>query len=299
MLRELTFTAKDLDGVRDLDARMAAADEVEPWVQHFYIHSIQSVLDNLGGIAPALAMPYNCGTIIAAPDGRLAAIDLVLIENYFAGLDWNIPGRIYDLIADRIDLLVVSHGHWDHCWIELMRLLISRGKTVIVPEGINSSQAKPIPGGCRGVSDGESLEWGGLHFFFRFGIHAYDNGRNIRMLITEILDGRNRILHTADADMTNAAAFPGLEPQPVDILLFKCGGVSALVEDYEELEQSIELVRPRRLILPMHLNELGHRGTDASRPYSLAYDWLARYRKNGLLGTRRYGVLFGNRAIRL
>jgi hypothetical protein len=49
----------------------------------------------------------------------------------------------------------------------------------------------------------------------------------------------------------------------------------------------------------MHLNELGHRGTDACKSYSEILGWLETYRKSGALGDRRYGVLFGNRAVRL
>jgi hypothetical protein len=34
-------------------------------------------------------------------------------------------------------------------------------------------------------------------------------------------------------------------------------------------------------------------------PYSRAYELMMRYNGEGRLGRRRYGVLFGNRAIRL
>ena len=299
MLREITFTAKDLEGVADLDRRFAASELDAPWVQDFFIGSYDNLLQYLSAAAPALAVPYNCGTLIATANHKLIGIDLALIENYYSGKDWTIPPALYDRLVERLDLLIVSHGHWDHCWIELMEYMIHRGKTVIVPEGFQTSFGKAIPLGCRGVGDGEGFWYDGVYLSFRFSVHAYDNGRGIRLLTTRLWDGRQSILHTADADSTNPAGFHYDRRYPTDVLLFKIGGVSPDVHDYDELERTIDLVNPRSLILPIHVNEIGHRGTDACRSYSEVYHLLDLYCRKGRLGHRRYAVLFGNRAVRL
>jgi L-ascorbate metabolism protein UlaG (beta-lactamase superfamily) len=302
LLRQLTFTATDLDGVAELDRRFAAADLAAPWVQEFFIGAYESLLRHLPAAAPAIAVPYNAGTLIATANHKLVGIDLALIEDYYGGADRAIPAALYerlvDRLVDRLDLLIVSHGHGDHCWIRLIEAMLLRGKTVIVPAGIQGSFGKTIPPGCRGVADGESFWFDGLHLSFRFSVHAYDNGRGVRMITTRLWDGHRSILHTADADSTNPAGFFYDDRYPTDVLLFKVGGVSPVLHDNEEMERTIDLVAPRRLILPMHLNELGHRGTDACRAYAEVHGWLDRYRRRGRLGERRFAVLFGNRVVR-
>lgn len=316
MLTTITFTARDREGIPELDERFGRSDICDPWVESFFVHAYRDLFDHIRSAAPAVAVPYNCGTLIAAPNGRLIGIDLTLLENYYDGRDWNVPGWLYDLIADRLDMLIVSHGHWDHCWVELVWSMIHRGKTVIVPEGIHTCAPKKLPWGCRGVRDGEHFWWNGIHFAFHHNTHVYDGGRGMKVLTTRIWDGRSVYLHTSDADPTHTEGFrwhgslrpsmasrdtspiPGGRPHPVDVLLFKFGGVSPFVSDYDALVRTVELIRPRKLLLPIHLNELGHRGTAAALPYSHAYDVFERYRDEGRLGDRRYAVLFGNRVVR-
>lgn len=297
-LRFVTSSKRDLEGVADLDARLAACGMSDRWVEEFYIGSFSSVFGNIRAAAPAIAMPYNCGSVIATRGGRMIGIDLTMLENYYDGHHWNVPDSLYDLITSRLDLLIVSHGHWDHCWVELVERMVRRGKLVIVPAGIQPCRPKKLPWGCRGVRDGEEFWWRGVHFAFHMGPHAYGVEHEDSVMTTRLWDGERAYLHTSDADTTNHGSHRWYDRHPVDILLFKCGGVSAALGEYEELTSVVERVKPRRLILPMHLNELGHRGTDAAMPFTRAYELLERYRAEGLLGDRRYAVLFGNRAVK-
>ena len=299
MLTPVTFSYRDRLGVDELDHRLANSYVDEGWVQDFFIGAYKDIFDDLPKSAPAIAMPYNCGAVIATNNHKMIGIDLALIENYYNGQDWDIPSWLYAKIAERLDLLIVSHGHWDHCWIELIEEMIARKKTVIVPQGMKTSFGKGVPDGCRGVLDGEEFWFEDVHLAFRFSTHAYDASQGIRMLTTRIWDGKNSFLHTADADVTNSDGFQWYDKYGVDILLFKVGGMSPLVRDYEELEETIYSVSPKKMILPMHLNELGHKGTDACRSYSQAYDWMYRFMMKRKLGNRVYGVLFGNRFIKL
>lgn len=299
MLNELTGTAADCRGVAELDAALAAAALDAQWVQEFFTRSYLELLAELPARAPAVAVPYNCGTLLATRSGRLLGVDLALIENYYSGLDWKIPEELYDRLAEKLDLLIVSHGHWDHCWIELIELLLSRGKPVFAVAGMQTDQPKKVPPGCRFIRDGEQFPWEGAQLAFAFAPHAYDNGRHIPLMTTRIRDGQVSVLHTSDADTTTGEGWSRLDDEAPDVALFKLGGVSPLVADDEEMVRTIARLRPRQLILPMHLNELGHRGTDACRPYGLACEWLDRYAGSGALGQRRYAVLFGSRFIRL
>lgn len=299
VLRPITFTAKDLDGLAALDARLQTVPTCDPWVEEFYINSYRDVFDEIAACAPAIALPYNCGTVLATANGLLIGIDIALIENYYDGKDWDVPDWLYHLIATRLDMLIVTHGHWDHCWVELIWRMVMMGKAVIVPNGIRPCAPKMLPWGCWGVRQGTEFHWNGLHFAFRMSHHAYDEGIEPTVLTTRIWDGRNSFLHTSDADVTNEEGFHWYNKRPTDVLLFKCGGLSPLVGEYDEMERTIDRIGPRKLILPMHLNELGHRGTDAGQTYSLAYDLLKRYQAAGKLGDRKYSVLFGSRFIRL
>lgn len=299
MLDELTGAATDRRGVAELDAALARADLCAPWVQEFFTRAYLDLLAELPARAPAVAVPYNCGTLLATRRGRLIGVDLALIENYYAGLDWKIPEELYDRLAEKLDLLIVSHGHWDHCWIELIELLLSRGKPVFAVAGMRSEPPKKVPTGCRFIRDGEQFPWEGVQLTFAFAPHAYDNGRHIPLMTTRIRDGSVSCLHTADADTTTREGWSRLDDELPDVVLFKVGGVSPLVADDEEMVRTIERLQPRQLVLPMHLNELGHRGTDACRPYGLAYEWLDCYAQSGGLGGRRSAVLFGRRFIRL
>lgn len=298
-MQTMRFDRSDLSGIDELDALLQHSDIADTQTQKYYISAYFDLLNNLSDLPYAIAVPYNCGTFIRTVQGKLIGIDLSLIENYYGYKDWEIPSSLYDLLTEKVDLLIVSHGHWDHCWIELMENMLHHGKTILVPEGFETDPGKSIPEGCIGMEDGEQYVWEGIQFNFRRSLHAYDNGRNIKMHTTTIWDGFNCILHTADADTTNPEGFFWHDALPVDVLLFKTGGVSPLVDDYDELERTIDLVNPRRLILPMHMSELGHLGMDAARPYGQAYRWLDEYRKKGRLGNRKYAVLFGDRIVNL
>lgn len=299
MLSLLSCGPRDLEGVAEIDSRLRDLDPCDPWVQDLFVYALRDLFDGIRSVAPAVAVPYNAGTLIAAPNGRLVGIDVALLEDYYDGKDWHVPGWLYDLVADRLDLLVVSHGHWDHCWVELIHAMRARGKPVIVPEGIVPDRPKDLPWGCWGVRDGASFWWGGLHFAFRWSRHAYRAWGDSDVLTTRIWDGRTAWLHTSDADTTDPDSFRFADRWGVDALLFKFGGVTALLDHMTEMERTLERVRPRRLILPVHLNELGHKGNDAALPYMEAYEHLARYAAAGRLGRRRYAVLFGNRVVRV
>lgn len=299
MLTTMTFTRTDLEGLAGIDEHFRRHDLEDPWVQSFFVHAFRDLFDHLRSVAPAVAVPYNCGTLIATPNGKLVGIDLTLLENYYGGRGWSVPGWLVDLITDRIDLLIVSHGHWDHCWVELIWNLIRKGKTVIVPEGIWPCHPKVLPEGCIGVRDGSQFWWDGLHLSFHLNAHVYGTGQSLPVLATRIWDGKHSYLHTSDADTTDASRFRWHNAHGTDVLLFKFGGVSPLVSDYDALVRTVDLIQPRRLLLPIHLNEFGHRGTAAAHAYTHAYDVFERYRAEGRLGDRRYSVLFGNRIVRL
>ena len=299
MIQEMRFNHEDLANVRYIDTKLQTSNICDKEIQDYFIGSFNDILTGIYNYNSAIAVPYNCGTLIWTPQKKLIGIDLALIENYYDGQDWEIPSELYDELVDKLDILIVSHGHWDHCWIELIEYMIHKKKTVLVPDGFSTDEGKKIPDGCIGISDGQEYIWNEIKFNFRESIHAYDNGRNIKMLTTAIWDGQNNILHTADADSTNPDGFYWYDKYPVDVLLFKAGGVSPLVEDYIEMESAIDLINPRKLILPIHMSELGHMGQDAGRPYSDAYEWLSHYKKKGKLGDRKYAVLFGNRVVKL
>ncbi len=112
-----------------------------------------------------------------------------MIENYYDGLDWDIPTELYDELVEKLDILIVSHGHWDHCWIELIEYLIYKRKLFLYQKVFQLMREK-IPDGCIGISDGQEYIWNEIKFNFRSSIHAYDNGRNIKMLTTTIWDGK-------------------------------------------------------------------------------------------------------------
>lgn len=293
-LTRLSFTARDLENLAAIDERLASLDAGDPWVRDLFVGAYRDVFDGIRAAAPAVAVPYNEGTVIAAPNGRLVGIDLALLEDYYDGKDWEIPGWLYDVVSDRLDLLIVSHGHWDHCWVELVRAMRWKRKPVIVPEGIRPCRPKALPWGCWGVRDGAAFWWNGIHLSFRFAPHVYKDG--YPCLVTRVWDGRTAFLHTGDAD-TTAPAFAWPDRFPVDALLFKMGGVSPHHDDYEEMARTVDRIAPRRLLLPMHLNELGHRGTEAAMGYLRAYEHLARFKAEGRLGDRLYAVLFGNRVV--
>lgn len=298
MLTPLSFTSHDRFGVPETDRGIGDRPACDEWIRSLFINATRDVFDGLPSAAPALAMPYNCGTVIATRSGRMIGIDLALIDRYYDDQDWRIPGWLYGLVASRLDMLIVSHGHLDHCWVELIWAMIDRGKPVIIPRGMRPCRPKNLPWGCWGVEDGSEFWWGDMHFAFTITPHVYDDGRGLGVLTTRLWDGERVYLHTSDGDTTHDREFRWYDRYPVDVLCFKLGGVSPYLDEYAEMERAIERVKPRRLILPMHLSELGHRGTEAAMPYSRAYDLLGRYRAEGKLADRRYGVLFGNRVVR-
>lgn len=203
---------------------------------------------------------YNAGFLLRR-GGFGLGIDLVTTRTAW-NLYWEIPDRLVEALAARIDVLVVSHLHPDHLDVDLAERVLSRGGRILAP-----SEVLPrLPEGTQGVGPEEVVTAGPWRIRMPPGRHVYDDlGRlPLRLVECECPNGP-RVLHTSDHDYTLGiphTAHPNL-------VIPKSGGVSPLVEDRLALRNLLLHLKPG-FVLPCHIRELGHPVKGGREPYATA-----------------------------
>jgi L-ascorbate metabolism protein UlaG (beta-lactamase superfamily) len=208
---------------------------------------------------------YNHGFIVETP-AAVIGFDVVSARGG-PNVWWNIPAELVEGLASCLDILLVSHRHLDHLDVELVARMRGAGKAVVLPVELSCLFAR----GVRHASPGDALDLpGGVRVRAHDGRHVYAGGRVLPMRYYEAeFPGGPRVLHLADHDYTGEVPHDG----PVDLLIPKCGGVSADADDGEAMRRCLAAVRPAR-VLPGHLFELGHPVREGRTGIAAAHDIL-------------------------
>lgn len=192
---------------------------------------------------------YNHGVIIETPE-TVVGFDIVSARASIR-VWWDIPAELVAGLAERLDVLFLSHRHLDHLDVELVARMREAGKTAVVPAELSCLFARGVHHAC----PGDLLDLGGgVRARAHEGRHVYSGGRALPMRCYEVEFPRGpRVLHLADHDYAGETPCDG----PVDLLIPKCGGVSPETDDRGAMRRCLEALRPAR-VLPGHLFEVGH-----------------------------------------
>jgi L-ascorbate metabolism protein UlaG (beta-lactamase superfamily) len=128
-----------------------------------------------------------------------------------------------------IDAVVISHDHYDHLDMPVVRALAARGTHFFVPLGIGAhlERWKVAPSQIHELEWNQSLDWSGLSFTSTRARHY--SGRN-PMYANETLwtswvvkGARHRFFFSGDTGYTPAFAEIGEQHGPFDLTLIKVG----------------------------------------------------------------------------
>lgn len=151
------------------------------------------------------------------------------------GID--LHGRGLEVLADRIDFLLITHSHGDHVTPALLRAMQERGKPVV---------SNWCEYGTR-LSAPAQLSFGSVNVRVSIGDHGLnDPARTNDMLLYEIEAGGAVIYHIGD----NANLDKMAPTRPVDWYIFHISVGLPVVESIRKVDA--------RLTLASHVLELGH-----------------------------------------
>lgn len=163
------------------------------------------------------------------------------------------PTRL-DLEADKADLILISHGHFDHFGVEEIERL-RQPSTVII---CSSDCTEHLSGDVRPASPGDESEVHGVTIkavpAYNTERHYHPRKRNWLGFVIEV--GGERIYYAGDTD-----AVPEMESLGrIDTALLPIGGTYTM--NAEEAAEAAKQIKPGRCI-PYHFGELVGKVADA------------------------------------
>jgi L-ascorbate metabolism protein UlaG (beta-lactamase superfamily) len=162
----------------------------------------------------------------------------------------------WEIDGDRVaDLILVTHGHFDHCSPEDIRKIRGVATVVAAP----GDCAGEIGGDVRSVRPGDRLDLGyvTVEAVPAYNLHKRYHPRDkgwVGYVIT--LEG-TRIYHAGDTDL-----IPEMSEITADIALLPVGGTYTM--DAEEAAEAAKRVRAR-VAVPMHWGRIVGSRNDADR----------------------------------
>ena len=149
--------------------------------------------------------------------------------------------------AEKADLILVTHDHFDHCATDNIKKIADDSTVVVCPP---MCESKLVGLNVKTISPGDKLEEKGVVVE---AVHSYNlfkafhpKGKGIGFIIT--LDGK-RIYHAGDTDFIPEMK----ELKNIDVALLPIGGTYTM--DEVEAAEAANTIKPK-IVVPMHYNYL-------------------------------------------
>ena len=159
------------------------------------------------------------------------------------------------------DIVLLTHDHFDHLSVDDLKQIINNNTSIISAvecvEKLNELKLKEI----RGIKPGEKTKIKGLTIE---AIPAYNTNKKFHpkadgKIGFVLIMNERRIYHSGDTDL-----IPEMESVDPDIALVPVSGT--YVMNAEEAAKAVnDLLRPKKLVIPMHYNAIVGTEEDAKK----------------------------------
>ena len=193
--------------------------------------------------APSFRWLGHSSVLVSGPNSPSVAVD-----------PWR--WRLGDVTAD---LVVITHGHADHCSEDDIALVFGPGTTVLCPTGLAERLGAAFPHRTVALAEGETFEREGLrvaalpHEGPARAVGFHPRGHGLSWLL-DVGGARHLFL----GDSTALPEHEGLAP---DVAYFAVGGLAVM--DPQEAADAAARVRPG-VAVPVHWGDLNGRFDQAA-----------------------------------
>lgn len=161
----------------------------------------------------------------------------------------------YELKRDKpkADIILISHGHFDHCSSQDIKKIHKSDTVIITPIGVKNTLAYPV----RVMKPQDTIIIGQVEieavpaYNINKNFHPKSSG-NLGFVVTI---NQNRIYHAGDTDL-----IPEMNKIKADIVLLPVGGTYTM--NAREAAEAVNMIKPNTAI-PMHWGSVVGSRTDA------------------------------------
>jgi L-ascorbate metabolism protein UlaG (beta-lactamase superfamily) len=173
---------------------------------------------------------------------------VIVVDPWIEGNPW-CPVALQDL--DRVDILAVTHNHFDHVG-QAVELIAKTGATLVtMVETTEALKAAGVPAerclfGGIGMNIGGQVDLDGIRITMTPALHSSASG-NPTGFVVELEDGKT-IYHAGDTSIFADMALIG-ELYPLDVALLPIGDVFTM--GTKQAAKAVSLLQPK-VVIPMH-----------------------------------------------
>lgn len=148
---------------------------------------------------------------------------------------------------EQADMILITHGHYDHCDKKSVEALKKPNTAIIAAE----SAASKIKG-AKGVHEGERLDVLGvkIHVVAAYNVNKPYHPKNVGVGFVLTVGG-HKIYHAGDTDLI--PEMKDLAAEALDVAMLPIGGTYTM--DEAEASEAVAMIKPK-LAIPMHYGKL-------------------------------------------
>lgn len=160
---------------------------------------------------------------------------------------------------DKADIVLITHGHYDHCSISDVRRILKPDTTIVATPDCSSKLTKLEHDNLKLIAPGDKLVLGDIVVET---VPAYNIGKEFHPKMNDwvgyiLTMNGSKFYHTGDTDV-----IPEMKQIKTDVMMLPVGGTYTMNAD--EAARAASIIKPQ-LAIPMHYGDIVGKQSDAAR----------------------------------